>query len=65
MTCQKFSGETEVKQEGGIMKNKMISQKCKKQSKQERGFTKNEMPSLLLNEKICFIKLPPNTLQNF
>jgi len=27
---------------------------------------KNEMPSLLLDEKICFLKwLPPHTLQNF
>jgi hypothetical protein len=25
---------------------------------------KNEMPSLLLDEKICFIRLPPDTLQN-
>jgi hypothetical protein len=23
------------------------------------------MPSLLLDEKICFIRLPPDTLQNF
>jgi hypothetical protein len=44
-TCQKFSGETQVKQEGGIMKNKM--------------------PSLLLDEKKCFIRLPLDTLQNF
>jgi hypothetical protein len=45
-TCQKFSGETKAKQEGGIKKN--------------------EMPSLLLDEKICFLKrLPPDTLQNF
>jgi hypothetical protein len=26
---------------------------------------KNEMPSLLLDEKISFIRLPPDTLQNF
>jgi hypothetical protein len=26
---------------------------------------KNKMPSLLLDEKICFIKLCPDTLQNF
>jgi len=26
---------------------------------------KNEMPSLLMDEKICFIRLLPNTLQNF
>jgi hypothetical protein len=26
---------------------------------------KNEMPSLILDEKICFIRLPANTLQNF
>jgi hypothetical protein len=26
---------------------------------------KNEMPSLVLDEKICFIRLPPDTLQNF
>jgi hypothetical protein len=45
-TCQKFSGETKAKQEGGIMKNEMLS--------------------LLLDEKICFLKrLPPDTLQNF
>jgi hypothetical protein len=25
---------------------------------------KNEMPSLLLDEKICFIRLPLDTLQN-
>jgi hypothetical protein len=26
---------------------------------------KNEMPSLLVDEKLCFIRLPPDTLQNF
>jgi hypothetical protein len=26
---------------------------------------KKEMASLLLDEKICFIRLPPHTLQNF
>jgi hypothetical protein len=26
---------------------------------------KNEMPSLLLDEKICFIRLPLDTVQNF
>jgi hypothetical protein len=26
---------------------------------------KNEMASLLLDERICFIRLPPDTLQNF
>jgi hypothetical protein len=25
---------------------------------------KNEMPSLILDEKICFTKLPPDTLEN-
>jgi hypothetical protein len=29
------------------------------------GIMKNEMPSLLLDEKICFIRLPPDTWQNF
>jgi hypothetical protein len=57
MTCQKFNGETEVKQEGGITKNKMTFQKCRKRGKQEGGFTKNEMPSLLLNEKNMFYKV--------
>lgn len=26
---------------------------------------KNEMPSLLMDDKICFVRLVPNTLQNF
>jgi hypothetical protein len=26
---------------------------------------KNEMPSQLLDEKLCFIRFPPHTLQNF
>ncbi len=26
---------------------------------------KNEMPSLVLSEKLSFIRLPPDTLQNF
>jgi hypothetical protein len=26
---------------------------------EEGGIMKNEIPSLLLDEKICFIKLPP------
>jgi len=50
MTCKKFSGKTEQKQEAGIMKNVMLS--C-------------VMPSLLFDEKTCFIRLPPNTLQKF
>jgi len=29
-TCQKFSGETEVKQEGGSMKNQMASLRLEK-----------------------------------
>ncbi len=29
------------------------------------GIMKNKMPSLLLDEKICFIRLLPDTLQNF
>jgi hypothetical protein len=31
----------------------------------KRGIMKNEMPSLLLDVKIPFIRLLPNTLQNF
>jgi hypothetical protein len=29
------------------------------------GIMKNEMLSLLLDEKMCFIELTPDTLQNF
>ncbi len=32
------------------------------QANREGGIMKNEMPSLI-DEKICFIRLPPNTLQ--
>jgi hypothetical protein len=31
----------------------------------ERGIMKNEMSSVLLDEKICFIRLSPDTLQSF
>jgi hypothetical protein len=31
---------------------------------EEGGIMKNEMPSLLLDEKICFLKLPPDILEN-
>jgi hypothetical protein len=31
----------------------------------EGGIMKNKMASVLLDEKICFIRLPPDTLQNF
>jgi hypothetical protein len=30
----------------------------------ERGIMKNEMSSVLLDEKICFIRLSPDTFQN-
>jgi hypothetical protein len=30
----------------------------------ERGIMKNEVSSVLLDEKICFIRLSPDTLQN-
>jgi hypothetical protein len=43
---------------GGIMKNKMPSQKCKNKANREGGIMKKEMPSLLLDEKICIIRLP-------
>jgi len=29
------------------------------------GILKNEMPSLVLSEKLSFIRLPPDKLQNF
>jgi hypothetical protein len=45
-TCQKFSGETQAKQEGSIMESEMAA-------------------VLLLDEKMCFIRLSPDTLQNF
>jgi hypothetical protein len=35
------------------------------QANTEGGAMKNEMPSLLLDEKKCSIRLPPNTLQIF
>jgi hypothetical protein len=31
----------------------------------EVGFMKNEIPSLLMDEKVCFMRLSPDTLQNF
>jgi hypothetical protein len=47
------------------MKNKMTSPKWRKLGKQGRGgFMKNEILSLLLDEKICFIRLPLDTLQS-
>jgi len=36
-----------------------------KMSKKREGHDENEMHFLLLDEKICFIRLPPDTLQNF
>ncbi len=35
------------------------------EEKQEADITKNDIPSLLLDEKISFIRLPLNTLQMF
>jgi hypothetical protein len=37
----------------------------KKRRNRRGGIMKNEMPSLLLDEKICFIRLSPDTWQNF
>jgi hypothetical protein len=34
-------------------------------AKEEVGIMKNEMASLLLDDKLCFICLPPDTLPNF
>jgi hypothetical protein len=53
MTCQKFSGETKAKQEGGIMKNfyTLPKQNWRNEGKRGRGIMENEMPSLLLDEK--------------
>jgi hypothetical protein len=52
MTCQKFSGETKAKQEGGIMKNETPSQNWRNQGKQGGGHygKRNALP-LLLDEK--------------
>jgi hypothetical protein len=57
MTCQKFSGETKAKQEGGVIlkKGKALPPKTgKTKANRERGIMENEMPSLLLDEKYAF-----------
>jgi hypothetical protein len=57
-TCQKFSGETEAKERGeggeeGLWKTKWPPKNEENQANRERGIMKNEVPSLLLDEKIC------------
>jgi len=37
----------------------------KMEAKQDGDIMKTEMPSLLMDEKTCFIRLPPDKLQNF
>jgi hypothetical protein len=39
------------------MKNEMPSQKWRKRQNSNAGIMNNEMASLLLDEKICFIKV--------
>jgi hypothetical protein len=45
--CQKFSGETEAKQEGSVMRNEMPSQKWRKLGKQGGGHyeKRNALPA--------------------
>jgi hypothetical protein len=45
-----------------VLHDVKICQKFSAEAKQDGGITKNKMPSL--DEKICFIRLPPDTLQN-
>jgi hypothetical protein len=48
------------------MKNEMLRYKNGENlADSEGGLMKNDMPSLPLDERICFIRLPPGTLQNF
>jgi len=50
-----------VKQEGGgaLRKTKWPPQSGESEANREGRIMKNKMPSLLLDEKICFIRLPP------
>jgi hypothetical protein len=50
--------------EEGLWKTKWTPKNEENQANREGGIMKNEMPSQLLDEKICFIRLPPDTLQN-
>jgi hypothetical protein len=49
----------------GLYPTRNAPQNWRKPGKQGGGHYENEMPSLLLDEKICFIRLPPNTLPKF
>ncbi len=49
----------------GFTLHEMPPKIVENQANREEGIMKNEMPSLLLDEIICFMRLPPNTLQNF
>jgi hypothetical protein len=67
-TCEKFSGETEAKQEEGgghYEKRKCHPKNEVNKANREVGFMKNEIPSLLMDEKVCFMRLSPDTQQNF
>jgi hypothetical protein len=50
---------------GGLLKTGCPPQNGENEANREWCIMKNEMPSLLLHEKTCFIRLPPDTLQNF
>jgi hypothetical protein len=43
----------------------LTCQKFSGETEQEGGIMTYKMASLLLDEQICFIRLPPDTLQNF
>jgi hypothetical protein len=51
----------------GLYSTQKLARNSMENLRQNRkgGIMKNEMPSLFLDEKICFIGSPPNTFQNF
>jgi hypothetical protein len=44
---------------------KCPSKNAENEANREGGIMKKETPHMVLDEKICFIRLPPDTLQNF
>ncbi len=51
--------------EGDYEKRNAPPKNGESHANRERGILKNEMSSMLLDEKICFERLSPDTLQNF
>jgi hypothetical protein len=48
-----------------VLRNVKTCQKFSGETEEGGGIMKNEMSSMLMDEKICFIRLPPDTPHNF